>query len=78
MRNRRAFLHDMGWGAMAAAVAGISAYLFSRRDRSSGVSDRSKHVCSNQWICGGCSRVSDCILPQALSARSRGMRQGGG
>ena len=82
MSNRRRFLRDLGWGAMAAGLAGVSAFLLARRDRSGaglnqGV-DRRAHACSNHWICSSCSRLADCPLPQALSARAHGVRQGGG
>jgi len=82
MKNRRRFLRDLGWGAMAAGLAGVSAFLLARRDRSGtavnrGV-DRREHTCSNHWICSGCPRLADCPLPQALSARARGVKPGGG
>ena len=82
MKNRRSFLRDLGWGTMAAALAGASAFLLSRRDRSSAAANRGvdprDHSCGNHWICSGCSHLADCPLPQALSARARGVKPGGG
>jgi hypothetical protein len=82
MSNRRRFLRDLGWGAMAAGLAGVSAFLLSRRNRSGAIAhpavDRRAHTCSNHWICSSCSRLADCSLPQALSARAHGLKQGGG
>ena len=82
MKNRRRFLRDLGWGTMAAALAGVSAFLLARRDRSWGDVDRGRdrrdHTCSNHWICRSCSRLDDCTLPQAMSARARGVKPDGG
>jgi hypothetical protein len=77
MKNRRRFLRDLGRGTMAAALAGVSAFLVSRRDRSAAAvnrgTDRRDHTCVNHWICRSCSRLADCPLPQALSAKARGV-----
>ena len=82
MKDRRRFLRDLGWGTMAAGLAGVCAFLLARRDRSGAAVhpavDRRAHICSNHWICSGCSRLADCPLPQALSARAHGVKQGGG
>ena len=79
MKDRRRFLRDLGWGATAAALAGASAFLLSRRNRCGEAAhpalDRRAHTCSNHWICSSCSRLSDCPLPQALSARAHGVKQ---
>ncbi len=33
--------------------------------------DKSRHVCINEFICSGCGAFSGCILPQAMSAKSK-------
>ena len=82
MKDRRRFLQDLGWSTMAACLAGVCAFLLTRRYRSRAFSirgvDRPAHTCSNGWICSGCSRLADCPLPQALSARAHGLKQGWG
>lgn len=82
MKDRRRFLRDLSWGAMAAGLAGVSAFLLARRDRPGAAGhpavDRRAHTCSNHWICSSCSRLADCPLPQALSARAHGVKQGVG
>jgi len=82
MKDRRRFLRDLGWATMAAGLAGVSAFLLSRRKRSGAAVhpavDSRAHTCGNHWICSSCSRLADCPLPQALSARARGVKQGGG
>ncbi|UCF96694.1 MAG: hypothetical protein JSV89_16165 [Spirochaetaceae bacterium] len=63
-QQRRRFLKDLVWGTMAAGLTAFTAFLFSRRG--------DEHCCTNRWICTECSRLVDCILPQALSARQHG------
>jgi hypothetical protein len=78
VKDRRRFMRDLGWGALAAGLTAIGAFLLSRRERSAGTLERAQHRCSNHWICSGCSRLADCVLPQALSARARGQKRGDG
>ena len=73
-KKRRQFLLDIARGTIAAGLAAFSAILLFRRGPSGSGSDRAKHTCTNQWICGGCSRLADCVLPQALSAKKHGVR----
>ena len=74
-KTRRRFLLDLTRGTIAAGLAAFSALLLSRRDSSTPGSDKDKHTCINQWICSGCFRLADCVLPQALSAREHGVRK---
>ena len=73
-KNRRQFLLDIARGTIAAGLAAFSAVLLFRRASSGSGSDRAKHTCTNQWICGDCSRLADCVLPRALSAREHGVK----
>jgi hypothetical protein len=73
-KNRRQFLLDVVRGSIAAGLTAFSAVLLWRRDSFTPGSDKEKHTCINAWICGECSRLADCILPQALSAKKHGIR----
>lgn len=72
--NRRHFLLDLSRGTAAAALIAMTGFLLSRRTRGKPVINRERHTCSNQWICRDCSHLADCVLPQALSARKRGVK----
>ena len=48
------------YGALA-AIGAVAARL---------VSQRARETCVNEGICRGCTELSDCGLPQALSARA--------
>jgi hypothetical protein len=73
-KNRRQFLLDIARGTIAAGLTAFSAVLLWRRGSFTPGSDQEKHTCINAWICGGCSRLADCFLPQALSAKKHGVR----
>jgi hypothetical protein len=73
-KNRRRFLLDVARGTVAAGLAAFSAILLWRRSSFTPGSDKDKHTCTNEWICGDCSRLAECFLPQALSAKKHGVR----
>ncbi len=70
IQNRREFLRTC---ARNLTLTGLSlfggAMLLRKHD------DRSKHVCINEFICSGCGVFSDCILPQAMSAKVKNTPQ---
>ena len=63
--SRREFIKNITRAALAACISGAGLFLVAHKR----VLYTGEHTCSNRWICRGCSKLEDCILPQALSAR---------
>jgi hypothetical protein len=63
--SRRAFLKTMARAAAAACVSGAGIFLFAKKR----IAYRDEHACDARVLCGGCSRLEGCVLPQALFSR---------
>jgi len=62
--DRREFLRTCFRNVTLTALALLAGGLALRKH-----DDGAKHLCINDGLCGGCSKYSGCILPQALSAK---------
>ena len=59
--NRKFTRRDFARYGALAAISSVAARLIVRRSR---------ETCINGGICRGCTKFSDCGLPQALSAKA--------
>jgi hypothetical protein len=69
--NRRQFFIDLIRVGAATGLAAVTAVLLSRRRSRKSAFGEDPHTCSNDWICVDCTRIANCILPQALSVKQR-------
>jgi hypothetical protein len=71
-KNRREFLCDVGRVLTLGLLAGGAAALITK------AGTRRIETCVNNGVCRGCGELSDCGLPQALSAKRDGLNNGRG
>ena len=68
--SRREFFRTCARGLGLAGLGLVGGVLAARRAERVGAES-----CENSGVCRGCPAYSGCGLPQALSARQRGMRE---
>ena len=69
-QNRREFLTACARGAALGGLGLIGAVLSQRKGQSPAIGG----TCVSRGVCRRCPAYEDCGLPQALSAKSRGMQ----
>lgn len=66
LQNRREFLRTSARNLTLTALALFSGAMAVRKH-----DPRDKHRCINEFICGDCRILPECILPQAMSLKAK-------